>query len=146
MLIIPNRAGVASGRYNVRMIEHIALWSDDIDRLATFYATYFGATIGEKYSNPAKQFESRFLSFESGARLELMKTLMLEPTKHPAGAQRMGLTHFALSVGSEQRVNELTEQLRADGYTIFGEPRRTGDGYYESVVLDPDGNLVEITA
>jgi lactoylglutathione lyase len=127
-------------------IEHAAMWTDDLERLVSFYRTYFGATPGDKYANPTKGFESRFLSFDSGARLEIMRTATLSPIKHASGVQRMGLTHLALSVGSEQRVDELTNRLQRDGYPIMDGPRRTGDGYYEAVVLDPDGNRIEITA
>jgi lactoylglutathione lyase len=127
-------------------IEHIALWTEDLGRLVSFYCTYFGATAGSRYENPVKGFESRFLSFATGARLEIMRTTTLTPVKYESGAQRMGLTHMALSVGSEQRVDELTRQLRQDGYAVLDGPRRTGDGYYESVVLDPDGNRLELTA
>src|SRR5579863_5548527 len=126
-------------------VEHIALWTDDIDRLASFYAAYFGATVGARYTNSSKGYESRFLTFESGARLELMKTSTLRPTVHAPGEQRMGLTHLAISVGAEARVDELTGLLRTAGYAIVDGPRRTGDGYYESVVLDPDGNRLELT-
>lgn len=127
-------------------IEHVALWTEDLERLAGFYQRYFGATVGDRYVNAAKGFESRFLSFEAGARLEIMRTTTLSPVRHEAGAQRMGLTHFAVSLGSEQRVDELTEHLRGDGHPVLDGPRRTGDGYYESVILDPDGNRVEIAA
>ncbi len=127
-------------------IEHVALWTEDVERLTAFYCAYFGASAGERYVNAAKGFESRFVSFGSGARLEVMRTVSLHPRLHEPGAQRMGLTHVALSVGSEQRVDELTQTLGRDGYAVLDGPRRTGDGYYESVVLDPDGNRVEITA
>jgi lactoylglutathione lyase len=127
-------------------IEHLALWTDDLERLAAFYGRYFGATVGDKYVNEKKGFESRFVSFDTGARLELMRTTTLSPVRYEAGAQRMGLTHFAVSLGSEERVDELTARLRQDGHAILDGPRRTGDGYYESVVLDPDGNRVEIVA
>lgn len=126
-------------------VEHIALWTDDIDRLAGFYRTYFGAAVGPKYANAAKGFESRFLNFEDGARLELMSTRILQPLRHEPGAQRMGLTHLALSLGSEARVDNVTSNLRDAGFTVVDGPRRTGDGYYESVVLDPDGNRIELT-
>ena len=127
-------------------IEHIALWTEDIEHLAAFYARYFNASVDPMYTNPSKGFESRFVRFEGGARLELMKTTRLHPLKHEPGAQRMGLTHLAVALGSEQRVDELTATLRDAGFVIESEPRRTGDGYYESVVLDPDGNRLELTA
>jgi lactoylglutathione lyase len=127
-------------------IEHLALWTHDIERSAAFYVSYFGATPGNRYVNTSRGFESCFLSFGDGARLEVMKTTALAPVAIEAGAQRMGLTHFALSVGSERRVDELTRRLANDGYQVLDGPRRTGNGYYESVVLDPDGNRVEIAA
>jgi len=127
-------------------IDHVALWTRDVDRLVAFYCTYFAAKAGDRYINPTKGFESRFVSFSSGARLEIMRTTSLRPIEHDPGVQRMGLTHLALSVGSEDDVNELTRRLRAEGYPVVDQPRRTGDGYYESVVLDPDGNRIEISA
>jgi lactoylglutathione lyase len=126
-------------------IEHIALWTTDIDRCGHFYATYFGAKAGTRYVNAAKGFESCFLSFPEGARIEIMKTTTLSPLIVEPGAQRMGLTHLAMSVGSEELVDELTQRLSDDGFPILDGPRRTGDGYYESVTLDPDGNRIEIT-
>lgn len=127
-------------------IEHIAMWVNDIDRICEFYSRYFGAGIGKRYENPAKGFASRFLTFASGARMEVMSTTMLSPVPHEAGAQRMGLTHFALSLGSQQAVDDKTAQLKAEGVTVLDGPRRTGDGYYESVVLDPEGNRIELMA
>jgi lactoylglutathione lyase len=126
-------------------IEHVAFWTEDLDRLADFYAKYFGATAGSKYVNLAKGYESRFLSLEGGARIEVMKSSTLNPMKHARGAHRMGLAHLALSVGSPQHVDELTDRLRRDGFEVLDGPRHTGDGYYESVVLDPDGNRIELT-
>jgi lactoylglutathione lyase len=127
-------------------IEHIAVWTEDLARLVEFYSTYFDARAGARYANPAKGYESFFLSFAGGTRLELMKSSTLEPAKFSRGAQRMGLTHLAISVGSNTGVDELTNRLREDGHEVMDGPRRTGDGYYESVVLDPDGNRIEITA
>jgi lactoylglutathione lyase len=127
-------------------LAHIAVWTHDIDRLAAFYATYFGARQGARYVNPAKGFESVFLSFDAGARLEIMRTTRFAPASVEPGAERAGLTHLALSVGSAERVDELTRRMAADGCRIVDGPRRTGDGCYESVVLDPDGTRVEVTA
>ena len=127
-------------------IEHIAIWTTNLDRCKQFYASYFGATAGPNYVNAAKGFESCFLSFDDGARLEVMTTTSLSLVQSPAGAERLGLTHLAISVGSERVVDELTKRLQSDGFAIVDGPRRTGDGYYESVVIDPDGNRVEICA
>jgi len=127
-------------------IDHIALWTHDIERAKQFYVAYFGASAGAGYINPKKGFESCFLSFADGARIEVMRTTTLTPVPFAPGAQRMGLTHLAISVGSERVVDELTERIKADGYPVLDGPRRTGDGYYESVVLDPDGNRIEIAA
>ena len=127
-------------------IEHLAFWTTDIDRCAAFYTTYFGAVHGARYQNVAKGFESVFLTFSGGARLEIMSTSTLDPVQAEAGAQRMGLTHFAVALGSDAAVDALTARLRGDGFPILDGPRRTGDGYYESVTLDPDGNRVELTA
>jgi lactoylglutathione lyase len=127
-------------------IEHVAMWTIDLERCKRFYTLYFGAVAGAEYVNPAKGFRSCFLSIGEGARIELMTTTRLSPLLIAPGAQRMGLTHIAIAVGSVQRVDELTRGLSHDGFAVVDGPRRTGDGYYESVVLDPDGNRVEITA
>ncbi len=111
-------------------IEHIALWVDDLDALSAFYARAFGAQVGQRYVNASKGFESCFIAFESGARIELMKTTRLSPTRHQPGVERMGLTHLAISLGSEKAVDELTARLRSEGIAV----------------LDPEGNRVEITA
>ena len=127
-------------------IEHVAMWVRDLDRMRTFYETYFGAVANDKYVNTRKEFLSYFLSFPTGgARLELMQMPGIIDQKDEALGDYMGLIHLAVSVGSESTVDALTNRLRADGYSIAGEPRRTGDGYYESVVLDPENNRIEIT-
>src|SRR5258706_5310109 len=125
-------------------IEHVAILTEDLEQLADFYGKYFGTVAGDKYVNPTKGFESRFLSFEGGARIEVMQSTMLNPVKYERGAQRMGYAHLAVSVGSAQSVDALTNRLKQDGFEVVDGPRHTADGYYESVVLDPDGNRVEI--
>jgi lactoylglutathione lyase len=127
-------------------IEHVALWTTNLERFKHFYVTYFGATAGDEYVNSLNGFRSCFLRFAEGARIEVMTTTTLSPVTLEPGVQRMGLTHFAIAVGSTTRVDALTDQLRQDGFEVLDGPRRTGDGYYESVVLDPDGNRIEITA
>jgi lactoylglutathione lyase len=127
-------------------IEHIALWTSDLERCKHYYVRYFDAVAGADYVNPAKGFASCFLRFADGARIEAMTTTTLQPLPLEPGAQRMGLTHLAIAVGSQHAVDALTQRLRDAGYPILDGPRRTGDGYYESVTLDPDGNRIEIMA
>ena len=124
-------------------IEHIAIWVQDLEKMRSFYLKYFPVASNEKYTNSSKHFSSYFLSFEQGARIELMhRTGIID--KGDQG-QHYGLAHFAISLGSKDQVDELTERLRQDGHSIMGEPRITGDGYYESVIADPEGNLIELT-
>jgi len=125
-------------------IEHLAIWVKDLEGMRAFYETYFGAITGNKYHNPSKNFTSYFLSFEEGPRLELMHRPDIDKNLNGV-TEHIGISHFAVSVGSNEKVDNLTEQLRDSGYKIIGEPRTTGDGYYESVVLDPENNTIEIT-
>lgn len=126
-------------------IDHLALWVDDLEGMRTFYTTYFGATAGAKYTNTAKGFSSYFLTFDGeGTRLELMHRPDIGDQTGKRGMLK-GIAHVAVSVGSNEAVEHLTERLRAAQYTVESEARTTGDGYYESVVLDPEGNYVEIT-
>ena len=127
-------------------IEHLAIWVSDLEEMRTFYEKYFHATTGDKYHNPDKNFTSYFLSFGEGCRLELMHRPDIPLNEHGRGSQYTGIIHFAVAMGSEEKVDALTERLANDGYSVVGAPRTTGDGYYESVVLDPEGNRVEITA
>ena len=124
-------------------IEHVALYTSDLEATRDFFVRYFHATAGPPYHNPTKQFRSYFLTFPSGgARLELMTRPALLP---PASAESLGYAHIALSVGSPAEVDTLTERLRRDGYEVLNRPRVTGDGYYESVVAAVDGLKIEIT-
>ncbi|MEN9569323.1 MAG: hypothetical protein RL172_554 [Bacteroidota bacterium] len=126
-------------------IEHIAIWTKDIERARDFYVKYFDMVCGKKYHNPTKQFTSYFLSFSnSDVRIELMHRPDIL-VQHDKKGMVNGLAHFAIAVGSKQAVHTLTERLRQDNFIIESEPRTTGDGYYESVVLDTEGNLIEIT-
>lgn len=126
-------------------IEHLAIWVRDLEAMRSFYETYFGATAGEKYHNPRKNFTSYFLSFAEGSRLELMHKPEVPTDRSNNKEEFIGLAHFATSLGSKEKVDGLTERLRADGFTIAGEARTTGDGYYESVILDPENNRIELT-
>lgn len=125
-------------------IEHLAIWVKDLEKTRHFYEYYFNAVSGEKYHNPKKNFTSYFLSFTDGARLELMYKPAIKALPNTI-EEWLGISHFALSVGSKEKVDQLTGALRNDGYQVLGEPRTTGDGYYESVVLDPENNHIEIT-
>lgn len=122
-------------------IHHIAIWTFHLEKLREFYTRYFNGTSNEKYINSQKGFESYFISFESGATLELMSRIDVQNV--PIEENRLGLTHLAFSFESQEAVLSLTEQLRTKGYHIVGEPRISGDGYFESVILDPDGNRIE---
>jgi lactoylglutathione lyase len=124
-------------------IEHVGVWVADIDTVSAFYAKYFHARVGALYRNPAKGFESRFLEFDSGARLEIMTR---SDVALRADTLQLGLAHVAFTVGDEAVVDALAARLIADGLSPDSGPRRTGDGYYECVVRDPEGNRVEIAA
>ena len=126
-------------------IEHLAIWTHDLERLKAFYETYFQATAGAKYVNPAHQFESYFLSWAGGPRLEIMQRSSVPASQNDIDAQFTGYIHLALSIGSQAQVDALTARLCAAGYRVLDGPRTTGDGYYECVALDPDGNRIELT-
>ena len=182
-------------------IEHVAIWVRDIDKVCEFYRKYFGGVVHPIYRNPTKQFTSRFVTFDDGARLEIMHrpdicvernigtvtslqsdthrsanekmraffrflTSAVFHVKHAIASvatgcshtgmtehehvghevsQHLGFTHLSFSVGSKEEVDRLTQQMSSEGTPIVGQPRTTGDGYYESVVLDPEGNRIEIT-
>jgi lactoylglutathione lyase len=124
-------------------IEHVGVWVRDLDTVAAFYERWFGASIGARYENPRKGFASRFLSLGDGARLELMTRV---DVTEAATRVQLGLAHVAITVPGEAEVDALATRLRAAGVAIDDGPRRTGDGYYECVVRDPEGNRVEIAA
>lgn len=123
-------------------IEHAAVWVKDLEIMRDFYETYFGGVANDKYINEQKQFESYFLKFDEGARLELMRKSGIgeRPIENS-----IGWAHIAFSLGSKQAVDAVTAKLGKDGFTVVSGPRTTGDGYYESVVEDPEKNLLELT-
>lgn len=126
-------------------IDHIGLWASDLEAVRAFYETYFGAVAGPGYTNPTKGFESYFLTFPGGeVRFEVMRVAGLGAK--PSGGATVGYAHLAIAVGTQEAVDALAARLRTDGFDVVDGPRRTGDGYYECVVLDPEGNRVEITA
>ena len=125
-------------------IEHIAIWVNDLEKIKTFYTEYFAMNCSKMYTNDKKGFSSYFLCFIDGARIEIMHKNDIAENNNNKGWTN-GLTHFSIPVGSKEKVDYLTEKIRNDGFTIFGNPRTTGDGYYESVVSAPEGNHIKIT-
>ena len=124
-------------------IEHIALYVEDLEETKSFFIKYLGAKANNGYHNPRTDFRSYFLSFEDGARLEIMQRP--EMVNLPKEAARTGYAHIAFSVGSREKVDALTAELKADGYDVVSGPRITGDGYYESCIVSMEGNQIEIT-
>ena len=124
-------------------IEHIAMYVNDLEKTRDFFATYFGAKSNELYHNKNTGFKSYFLTFEDGARLEIMNKPTVEDSEKTL--TRTGFIHLAFSVGSKEKVDELTEKLKNDGYEVISGPRTTGDGYYESCIIGIEGNQIEIT-
>lgn len=128
-------------------IEHIAIWVSDLEASKDFYTKYFKLKANERYHSKTHPFTSYFLSFENEneTRIELMQKPTIEKNNFGDRGLVHGFAHIALSLGSKEKVNQLTEQLRNDGHRIVGEPRITGDGYYESIIADIDGNWIELT-
>lgn len=124
-------------------LEHVAIWTRDLEAMRSFFERYFGAVAGKRYDNAYTGFSSYFLSFDSGSRLEIMTRADL--AGRPSVDMSVGLAHIAIALGSREAVDSLTSRLEADGYTVASLPRTTGDGYYESVVLDGEGNRIELT-
>ena len=124
-------------------IEHIAMYVNDLEKTREFFETYFEATSNALYHNSKTGFESYFLSFDKGARLEIMKKPHMEDNKKTL--TRTGYIHVAFSVGSQDAVDALTKRLQQDGYEVISGPRTTGDGYYESCIVGIEGNQIEIT-
>jgi len=124
-------------------IEHFAMYVLDLEGTKDFFVRYFGAKPNNMYHNREVDFKSYFLSFDSGTKLEIMTRPNLNNA--PKDPMLCGYIHLAMSVGNKEKVNKLTEILRNDGYTVVSGPRTTGDGCYESCILGPENNLIEIT-
>lgn len=125
-------------------IAHIALWTKDLERLRSFYETYFKGKSSGKYVNEKKGFASYFVTFEGATALEIMQRVDISSCK--GAEETIGLAHFAFEVESRGQVDNLIELFRKKGHRILGEPRLTGDGFYEGVLEDPDGNRIELVS
>ena len=123
-------------------IEHVAMYVSDLEAEKNFFVKYFGAKSNNGYHNPVKKFRSYFLSFDDGSRLEIMKCDDITEL----GGIHLGFHHIAIKLGDKQAVDDLTARMANDGISVISAPRITGDGYYESVVLDPEGNSIELVA
>lgn len=124
-------------------IEHIAMYVNNLEAARDFFVTYLGGKSNDGYHNKSTDFRSYFISFDDGARLEIMNKPEMEDVEKPLN--RTGYIHIAFSVGSKERVDELTEKLRSAGYKVISGPRTTGDGYYESCIVAIEENQIEIT-
>ena len=124
-------------------IDHIAMYVNDLEAARAFFIKYFKAVSNDKYHNKSTDLQSYFLTFEDGARLEIINKPMLSDVEKDVN--RTGFIHMAFSVGSQEKVDELTEQLENDGYEVLSGPRTTGDGYYESCIIGFEENQIEIT-
>ena len=128
------------------IIEHVAIWTDNLEQLTHYYVKYFDATANEKYTNEQNQFQSYFLTFQSGARLEIMTMPGVPKNKNDTVTkQHKGIIHLAFGVNTMKEVDEKAAGLLSAGFQILRGPRKTGDGYYEFETLDPDHNRLEVT-
>ena len=125
-------------------LEHVAIWTNQLEVLRAYYENHFGGTSNSKYVNPTRNFSSYFLSFEGGARLELMSLPDLTSNQNDPAFPYRGIIHLAFYVDSVEAVDAMAERLRTAGYPILNGPRTTGDGYYEFETFDPDQNRIEV--
>ena len=132
---------------SVMTLEHVAIWTNDLERLKVYYMKYFGGIPNEKYTNEKKGFHSYFISFRSGARLELMTRAGIPDNQNDTiHTQHQGIIHLAFGVETMKEVDQKAKELQEDGYSILSGPRKTGDGYYEFETLDPNNNRLEVTS
>ncbi|BAK97404.1 hypothetical protein OBV_02060 [Oscillibacter valericigenes Sjm18-20] len=130
------------------MLEHVAIWTKDLEAMKAFYCRLFRGKAGKKYQNSTEfhsSFESYFLSFGSGSRLELMHMPTISDGINTNGHEAIGLTHIAFSVETKEEVDAMAKKANDLGYQVILKPHQTGDGYYEMCILDPEGNRVEVT-
>jgi len=130
------------------MLEHVAIWTNDLEAMKAFYCRLFSGKAGEKHQSSTEfhsNFESYFLTFESGSRLELMHMPTIPNGINSNGHEAIGLTHIAFSVEAKEEVDAMSKKATDLGYPVILEPHQTGDGYYEMCILDPEGNRVEVT-
>src|SRR5690606_23551155 len=126
-------------------LEHVAIWTSNLEQLKNFYVTFFGRLPNEKYVTPHKQFSSYFIRFNSGARLELMSRPDIPANANDSvEKQYLGIIHLAFGVDTMEEDDRKAEELRKAGLVILSGPRKTGDGYYEFETLDPDNNRIEV--
>ena len=129
------------------VIDHVAIWTTQLEKLKDYYAKYFNGRPNKKYLNKDRHFESYFVSFESGTRLELMQMPGIpQNLNDPAGKQYQGIIHLSFGMDNMDRVDDKFNELTKDGYKILRGPRKTGDGYWEFETLDPDNNRIEVSA
>ena len=129
-------------RINMK-IEHIALYVDHLEEARDFFVTYLGGTSNAGYVNESKGFRSYFITFSDGARLELMNEKDVKPTDKRE--RKLGYTHLAFSLGSKEKVDEITDKLIKAGFDKISGPRTIGDGYYESCMFGFEDNVIELT-
>jgi lactoylglutathione lyase len=129
------------------IIDHIAIWTTQLEKLKDYYVKYFNGRANEKYLNKDSHFESYFISFDSGTRLELMQKPGIPPNLNDTvGKQYLGIIHLSFGLENMNLVDEKLNELKKNGFKILKGPRKTGDGYYEFETLDPDNNRIEVSA
>jgi lactoylglutathione lyase len=128
-------------------IDHVAIWTTHLEKMKDYYVRYFNGIANKKYRNDEKQYESYFVSFDSGTRIELMqKPGIPENLNDTVEKQYLGIIHLAFGVENMSLVNQKLNELSDAGYKILRGPRKTGDGYWEFETLDPDNNRIEVSA
>ena len=127
------------------VINHLAIWVRDLEKMKQFYGKYFSTESNGIYKNDQTGFSSYFLTFPDGPRLEIMSKPGIKSLSDKSVENYEGYCHLAVSLGSKEEAIRLTGILEHDGYRVLNDPRTTGDGYFESVILDPENNRIELT-